>query len=265
MNLLHDQMIKRKEYLENLLNKLQQEVKYFPEGNLRVRNDRGIPRYYQVTEQKDTQGKYIPKEEVAMAYQLAQKDYVQKLYRKAGEELTDINKYLAKHGKDDLENVYENMNTYRKKLVTPHVISDEMFAETWEKEFCPTNPYYPEQKVYPTKKDELVRSKSEVMLADMYYEMGIPYRYEAEVILRDGKKKYPDFTLLKKSTREIVYHEHLGLWDEEEYRLANLAKLEEYRKNGIVFGKNLILTFEAEGHYLNIKDVKKLVKEMLLF
>lgn len=263
MNLLHDQMIKRKEQLENLLHRLQQEMEDFPKGNLRVRNDRGIPRYYQVTEQKDTQGKYIPKEEMALVYRLAQKDYVQKLYKKVGEELADINKYLARHGKNDLENVYENMNTYRKKLVTPHVISDEMFVENWQKAFYQTNPYHPEQKVYPTKKDEFVRSKSEVMLADMYYELGIPYRYEAELVLNDGRKKYPDFTLLKERTREIIYHEHLGLWDDEEYRLANLSKLEEYRKNGILVGKNLILTFEAEGHYLNIKNVKKLVKEVM--
>ena len=69
---------------------------------------------------------------------------------------------------------------------------DEKFAEAWEKEGYNTNPYYPEQRVYSTKKDELVRSKSEVMLADMYYEMGIPYRYEAEghyLNIKDIKKQ----------------------------------------------------------------------------
>jgi hypothetical protein len=51
--------------------------------------------------------------------------------------------------------------------------------------------------------------------------------------------------------------------DDEEYREANLSKLEEYRKNGIYLGKNLILTYEAEGCYLNIKDVKKMVSEIM--
>ena len=59
--------------------------------------------------------------------------------------------------------------------------------------------------MYPTKKDENVRSKSEVMIADMYYELGIPYRYEAQLLLKNGKKKYPDFTLLKTKTRQIVF------------------------------------------------------------
>lgn len=148
----------------------------------------------------------------------------------------------------------------KRKEYLEHLIQ-EMEKEL-EKENYPTNPYYPEQRVYPTKKDELVRSKSEVLIADMYYEMGIPYRYEAELDLNNGKKKYPDFTLLKTSTRETLYHEHLGLMDDEEYREANLAKLKEYRKNGIYPGKNLILTYEAEGHYLNIKDVRKVVREI---
>ena len=121
---------------------------------------------------------------------------------------------------------------------------------------------HPEEKVYPTQKDEMVRSKSEVMLADMYNELGIPYRYEAELCMGSGKKKYPDFTLLKVDTREIIYHEHLGLMDDEKYRKMNLMKLEEYRRNGIFFGKNLIVTFEADGCYLNIKEIRKMIKEL---
>ena len=148
-------------------------------------------------------------------------------------------------------------------MITPIIIPDEMYVQAGEQEYYNTNPYYPEQKVYPTKKDELVRSKSEVMLADMYFEMGIPYRYEAELVLKGGKKKYPDFTLLKMNTREIIYHEHLELLDDEEYREANFAKLEEYKKNGIYLGKNLIVTYEAEGYYLNIKNVKKMAEELL--
>ena len=263
MNLLHSQMTQRKEYLEKLSVQLEKRLQEFPEGSLRVSNNNGFPRYYHILHSNDTRGQYIPKENTDFAKQLAQKDYTQKLYKKVTAELADIIRYLNRHIADELEQVYTSMNIYRKELITPMVIPDEMFVQAWEKESYNTNPYYPEQRVYATKKDELVRSKSEVMLADMYYEMGIPYRYEAELVLKDGKKKYPDFTLLKTNTREIIYHEHLGLLDDEEYRAANLAKLEEYRKNGIYLGKNLILTYEAEGCYLNIKEVKKMVREMM--
>ena len=47
--------------------------------------------------------------------------------------------------------------------------------------------------------------------------------------------------------------------DYEDYRRNNIKKLDEYRKNEIYPGKNLILTYEAEGSYLNIKEIRKMI------
>ena len=262
MNFLYVQLLKRKEYMEMLLSDIESELLLAPKGNLRVRNDNGIPRYYHLTKRGDTQGKYIQKKNKLLACQLAQKDYLQRLQREAERELESINIYLLNHGEADLEKVYEELNPYRKEIVAPMIITDEMYAKQWENEPYETNPYYPDEKVYPTKRDELVRSKSEVLLADMYYELGIPYRYEAELQLKNGKRKYPDFTLLDMHARKVIYHEHLGLLDNEEYLHANLVKLDEYRRNGIYPGKNLIITYEGEGCYINIKEIKQMIQEI---
>lgn len=237
MNQLHGQMVQRKFFLQNLKNEIESQAKSLPQGKLRINNTKGIPRYYCITEAKDTRGKYISKKEQELAYQLAQKDYLQKLYQKVCGELADIEAFLQKHKANELEEVYGNLNSYRKNIIAPIVITDEMYALQWMNEDYESNPYWPEQKVYPTKKDDMVRSKSEVLLADMYYELGIPYRYEALLQLKSGKKRYPDFTLLKTNTREVIYHEHLGLMDDNEYRRSNLWKLDEYPKNGIYPGK----------------------------
>lgn len=263
MSELFHELNKRRQYLQELMREIKGQLQIAPQGNLRVSNIKGIPRYYHVTTSGDTKGKYIKNEDRNLACQLAQKDYMQKLYQEAEEELQDIECFLNKHGNNDLEEIYDGLNEYRKEIVMPMIITDEMFIQQWEKEPFDTNPYHPEEKVYPTKKDEMVRSKSEVMLADMYYDLRIPYRYEAELRLKNGKKKYPDFTLLDIRTRKVAYHEHLGLLDNEEYRQANMQKLEEYRKNGIYLGKNLIITYEGEGCYLNIREIKKMVREMM--
>ena len=264
MNPLFYELNNRKQYLQDLMKEIECKQGALPPGTLRVSKINGIPRFYHMTKTGDTKGKYIQKKNKGFACQLAQKDYMQRLYREAERELKSINLYLENHGETNLENIYEGLNPYRKEMVIPMVVTDEMYAVQWENEQYETNPYYPEEKVYPTKKDEMVRSKSEVMLADMYYELGIPYRYEAQLQFKNGKKKYPDFTLLDIRTRKEMYHEHLGLLDNEEYRLANLQKLEEYRKNGIYPGKNLILTYEAEGCYLNIKEVKHMIQELFI-
>ena len=151
------------------------------------------------------------------------------------------------------------MNAYRKNLITPLVLPDELYVQQWTQESYPTNPYYSEQKIYPTKNGEMVRSKSEAILADMYFELGIPYRYEAELQFKNQTKRYPDFTLLDVKNKKIIYHEHLGMLDHEDYRRNNIKKLDEYRKNEIYPGKNLILTYEAEGSYLNIKEIRKMI------
>lgn len=159
-------------------------TRQLPEGKLRVSCQKGTLCYYHITSSNDTCGKYIPKKEQELAYQLAQKDYEQKLCKRAEKELKDIERYLLKYGEENLEDVYDGLNEYRKELITPIVLTDEMFAKQWENELYETNPYCPEEKVYSTRKDELVRSKSEMLLADMYYELGISYRYEAGLWLK---------------------------------------------------------------------------------
>ncbi len=263
MNQLFHQLVERKAYLEALQEEIVSSLEHSPKGKLRVSNDKGIPRYYHVTGEKDTRGKYISKKQQGLALQLGQKDYMEKLHQKVREELEDIDKYLLKHGECDLENVFLDLNVYRKNIVKPMVVPDEMFVAQWRKETYESNPYRPEEKVYVTKREETVRSKSELLLADMYHELDIPYRYEAVLRLKNGSKKYPDFTILKVNTREIIYHEHFGLMDDDDYRRQNFMKLDEYRDNGIYPGKNLIITYEVAGCYLNIKEIKKMIKEIL--
>lgn len=263
MNQLYRQLVERKAYLLHLQEEIVQQSKNMPQGRLRVSNEKGIARYFHVKESGDTHGEYIPMKEVELVRKLAQKAYLHKLYRAVNEELCDIEKYMVRHDKGIAENVYSHLNSYRKELVMPLAVSNEEYIKKWQGEKYETNPYYPEEKVYSTKKDELVRSKSEVLLADMFYELGIPYRYEARLQFKNGKVRYPDFTLLNVGTREVIYHEHMGLLDDDEYRKAALCKLDEYSKNGIFLGKNLIITYEAEGFYLNIKTIKEQVLKIL--
>lgn len=233
-----------------------------PQGKLRISKNRGIPRYYHITDPKDTLGNYISKENQGIVNQLAEKDYLKNMKKEVEAELHDINNYLKKHKSSNLEDIYKNMNDYRKNLVNPLVLPDELYVQQWENESYTINPYYDTEKKYPTKKDELVQSKSEAILADMYYDLRIPYRYDAELMLRNGKKKYPDFTLLDVKNRRIIYHEHLGMLDDDGYRRNNLRKIDEYRRNGIYPGKNLIITHESEGSYLNVKEIREMVKEI---
>ena len=130
--------------------------------------------------------------------------------------------------------------------------------------------YYQQKKTeahkYETIGKNLVRSKSEVIIADRFYKAGIPYRYE-QLLLLDKKtmlRYYPDFTILNKRTRKIIYWEHLGKLGDQDYCAENLNKLEDYARHGIIQGKNLILTYECDGKPLSTTMLDILIKEYLL-
>ena len=52
--------------------------------------------------------------------------------------------------------------------------------------------------------------------------------------------------------------------DEPDYARKAIRKIETYEKNGILPGKNLILTFETSQSILDMKVVEKLTKEYLI-
>lgn len=66
-------------------------------------------------------------------------------------------------------------------------------------------------------KGERVRSKSEVIIADMLNRKGISYRYEYPVYLKNVGQIYPDFTVLDAIRRREIYWEHLGMMDDPDY------------------------------------------------
>ncbi|RKM57675.1 hypothetical protein D6856_13505 [Butyrivibrio sp. XB500-5] len=254
----------RKLELSQAIARARKDLRNSREGKLRISHSKGSAQYYLIADNGDTRGKYIKKENIKFVKELAQKDYSEKLIIRAEAELSLLDSVIGKLKACDAtpESFYSELHIDRKSLISPILLDDEEFEQRWETAEYRTNQFKEEEKIYPTKKGEMVRSKSEVMLADMYYEFGVPYRYESELVLKNGKRVYPDFTLLDKSTRQLVYHEHLGLLDDDRYRLHNLQKLEEYRKNGIYFGKNLLITYEADGCPLNMKDIRKCTKEI---
>ena len=55
-----------------------------------------------------------------------------------------------------------------------------------------------------------MRSKSEVIIANLLHAKGINYHYE-EPLEFDGITNYPDFTIEDGSTGKTYYWEHLGM------------------------------------------------------
>lgn len=72
------------------------------------------------------------------------------------------------------------------------------------------------ERKHETLSGELVRSKSEVIVANILFQSGIPFEYEKLLIAPGGPPKSPDFTV--EWEEKTYYWEHLGMLDVEDYR-----------------------------------------------
>ena len=86
--------------------------------------------------------------------------------------------------------------------------------------------------IHRTAGDELVRSISEVVVADALREEGIDYHYEKALRGKDGVERYPDFTAEDPATGLTVYWEDLGMLSDPTYRRRWEKKIAWYKTMG---------------------------------
>ena len=129
--------------------------------------------------------------------------------------------------------------------------------------------YLDSQLVYKTAKGELVRSKSEWIIADQLYHAGIDYQYEQTLNL-NGIECLPDFTIIDEDSGITWFWEHNGLLDDEEYKRRWEKKLEAYREAEILpLGERrggvgtLLVTEERVGSGLRIEDIQNNINHIL--
>lgn len=88
--------------------------------------------------------------------------------------------------------------------------------------------------IHRTTRGELVRSKSEVIIADLLHGLGLPYGYEQPFTGPDGSVRYPDFTIDDAETGRRILIEHLGMMDRPDYVRRWKAKEKWYRDAGVL-------------------------------
>ena len=87
--------------------------------------------------------------------------------------------------------------------------------------------------IHRTTRGELVRSKSEVIIADLLNALDLPYGYEQPFTAPDGSMRYPDFTIDDAETGRRLLIEHLGMMDRPDYVRRWNAKEAWYSKAGV--------------------------------
>lgn len=96
-------------------------------------------------------------------------------------------------------------------------------------------------RIYSTTKGDLVRSKSEVIIANLLHQNDIKYEYEKKLEYDSGKWIEPDFTIIFPDGKDL-YWEHLGMLGIESYDKRWLEKKDIYENH---FNGCLVVTYEG--------------------
>ncbi len=253
--------------LTKIRKEVEKELKHVPNGTLRVTRSNKVIQYMHCTpenERSRTHGRYIKKGELKLAVELARKEYNLKLQRLVNRRLSQIEKLNKEYFDDEIADVYRNLNLGRQKLILPIEELWEQRYEEWKNKEYVGKGFAPGVPEIYTKRGERVRSKSEKILADMFYDMGIDYKYECPLYLEGVGTVYPDFTFLSKRLRKEIYWEHDGRMDNPDYANSAIRKIDSYIKNEIYPGENLIVTYESSNYTLNDKVARNLAERYLL-
>jgi hypothetical protein len=124
--------------------------------------------------------------------------------------------------------------------------------------------------IHRTERGDLVRSKSELVIAEKLHARGIEYAYEQPLALGQGRTRYPDFTIADHARGVTFYWEHLGLLDDPGYRARWDRKRAEYLAAGITPWQDgggsegtLIETRDEPGGGLDAAMIAKLIEQVL--
>lgn len=253
-------------FLKKVINVAQRDLDELPETSLVFSNAQGkkFTNFYELWYNSEGERirRYLRRrdpKDMKLLRELAQKEYLQKVKEAAETELKNINKLqeiqITCANTIRPEDVQETMPQTIRDLIRPIIKpSDDWQNLPFERK--PAD----DRHIYKTQKGEFVCSKSELMIANTLFELGIPYRYECALKMKDGLVFHPDFTILKVKTNEVFYHEHCGMLGRERYSDDFIIRLKEYAKIGIYPGVNLSLSFESENVGIDLPNVRTLFK-----
>jgi len=227
--------------------------------NYRVRRKNN--RYYYTVE-GDGKEHYVSSANEGFLYTELNTSYLYRIKPMLEDDLRHIDSMLQHYHPEKRYLLYSKLSGGRKRFVKPLYKSvDEKLNEFTSALVEPMH-YAGSVAPYRTLNGEMVRSKSEMYIADLLAHNQIPYHYEKKLTVGNNTY-YPDFTVMNPRTGQKYIWEHFGRMGDPKYSGDAIAKINQYLLNGYVPGRNFILTFESESIPLNSEVVQTIVSRYL--
>lgn len=122
--------------------------------------------------------------------------------------------------------------------------------------------YFPNESQHITSFGLRVRSRGELIIAELLYQYGIPFRYDQIITLSDGLTASPDFTFQDKNMKEF-YLEYAGMMDDPDYVKSFLNKRNRYELSGIVSWENMYYVYSTNNGF-NVGEIKSVIQNWIV-
>lgn len=158
----------------------------------------------------------------------------------------EMSHFLAKYRGVELKDINRSLpKTYQISLDEDYLEASSTNEDDWGEQPYLRSRSYPEQLKHRTIKGEMVRSKSEMNIANILFLRGIPYRYE-EYTKVGAMVFHPDFKVLVKSTKEIKILEHFGMIGKPDYLENCVWRFKAYISEGFRPWKDIFFTYDFQ-------------------
>lgn len=168
--------------------------------------------------------------------------------------ITRAKKHLTVFVEDDFRTFLTMRRPEKSRLA---LINSSVFEfNPLHEELLTIKAWYEEGKIHSTLTEFMVRSKSEVIIANMLFDNGIDsVEYEMPLTAKDGTFYLPDFTIQWRG--QTYYWEHLGMLDVPKYKKHWEVKELWYNKH---FKGKLITTIESKNLSIDAKAIIEKLK-----
>lgn len=245
---------------------LMQELQTLPEGILLCTDQYGLKKYVQripATGNRKKERRYGVKKKPEVLNGLVRKEYVTKALNLIDRDLRAVDLAIRRYIPVDEDSVMRSFLTENPELADG-IHRCSVNDEEWRNEFDRIDDFHPENLQQIAADGTRRRSKNELYIASRLDHYDQIYRFDCPTGI-PGLYRAPDFTIIRKSDRKVIYWEHMGMMDDLEYRIDNKRKLEEYEAAGIVPWDNLILTYDTLKGGLRANMIDAMIQSWLLY
>lgn len=254
--MIYDRLKEESNYLASKVTYLQTELSSMPEGKLIAVKNGPYTKWFQSNGSRPI---YIEKKQRPYVKELAYKKFLNAELSASVQEKEAIDKCISNYEKikNKAPQMLEDSSPYR-ELLDGRIVPQMEHLKRWAEADYDRDPTHPEELTYRTTSGQMVRSVSELLIANALFFRKIPYRCECALQLGPSLF-YPTFTIRHPYTGATYYWEHCDFMENPQYCQAVYSRLGIYALHDILPNTNLILTFEKNGNSIEHSTIQRII------